>query len=439
MTLEKFLTEFFDKLKNINVKYCILRNYEELPYRNTGNDIDILIQNNDKEVVIACIHDIAGTSITSIVLRTYVTSMYISGVIWGDDRHAIEIDFVTALSWKGISYLSVEKVLNASGPIPNSPTIINSPDLTHEALVSFFSSYLIGGWINDKYQDFVQSVFSSCSGEIRHLLRSVVGKRLSDSLTDAVISNDKERLLAMLPRLRKGLFFRSLVRAPLRSGLAVIKHYLRELYIRFTSAFVETVCILGPDGAGKSIISTKVQKKLINTAKVIRVRHLKPELFRRGQDRGPVIHPHAQAPRSIFGSVLKLLAWLAECWIDRFAHGYRDGALEIWDRYYHDLLVDPVRYRYGGPTWIARWVGKLIPKCGLWILLDAAPEIIQARKQEVPLHETTRQRQAYLDLMQGFDNAVVVDASQPLENVVADVSSAIVNYMAQPTHMRLGL
>lgn len=371
MTLHQFLTEFFVKLKELKIKYCILRNYEGLPYKNRGNDIDILIRKGDHEAVIGCIKDIVGINITNVVIRTYVTSVYIFGVDWGDGRHAIEIDLVTALSWKGIPYLSVEKVLNAAGHTPNSPIIIISPAPPHEALVSFCSSYLIGGWIKDKYQDFVQSVFSSCSGEIRRLLRSVAGKRLSDAITGAVISNDKQRLLAMLPKLRRELVFRSLMRAPLRSILAISMHYLHELYIRFTPAFLVTVCILGPDGAGKSIISTTVQKELMNTAKVIKVRHLKPNLFQRRRHTGPVTNPHAQAPRSTASSILKLLAWLSECWIDRLAHGYRDGALEIWDRYYHDLLVDPVRYRYGGPAWVGRWVGKLIPRCDLWILLDA--------------------------------------------------------------------
>ena len=37
------------------------------------------------------------------------------------------------------------------------------------------------------------------------------------------------------------------------------------------------------------------------------------------------------------------------------------STLVVFDRYYHDLLVNPLRYRYGGPMWLARWIGKLIP------------------------------------------------------------------------------
>lgn len=87
--------------------------------------------------------------------------------------------------------------------------------------------------------------------------------------------------------------------------------------------------------------------------------------------------------------------------------------LIVFDRYYHDLLVDPRRYRYGGPMWLVRWIGKLIPKPDLWVLLDAPPHVLQARKQEVTPQETARQREAYLDLANKLPNFHVVDASQP--------------------------
>ncbi len=111
----------------------------------------------------------------------------------------------------------------------------------------------------------------------------------------------------------------------------------------------------------------------------------------------------------------------------------------VFDRYYHDLLVDPLRYRYGGPMWLARWVGKLIPEPDLWILLDAPAEVLQSRKREVPMNETARQREAYLRLVQGMDNGVVVDASQPLDDVVREVNMRILDLMAARTARRLGL
>jgi thymidylate kinase len=103
----------------------------------------------------------------------------------------------------------------------------------------------------------------------------------------------------------------------------------------------------------------------------------------------------------------------------------KKGTLLICDRYYHDLLVDPKRYRYGGPAWAAKLIGKLMPQPTLWILLDAPTKVLQVRKQEVTLEETARQRQAYSDFVRKQRKYVIVDASQSLDRVIADAQKEI--------------
>jgi thymidylate kinase len=156
------------------------------------------------------------------------------------------------------------------------------------------------------------------------------------------------------------------------------------------------------------------------------MRHLKPRVLLRrpGEPVTVVVDPHGKPPRSALTSVAKIFVWLLEEW---YAYLFQDNkeTLLICDRYYHDLLVDPIRYRYGGPVWIAKLTGKLMPKPNLWILLDAPPEVLQARKQEVPPEETARQRHAYLAFVRSQKNHVVVDASQPLNGVIADAERAI--------------
>lgn len=158
----------------------------------------------------------------------------------------------------------------------------------------------------------------------------------------------------------------------------------------------------------------------------VKMRHLKPCIAfpRRGEARGPVVDPHGKPPRSALVSVGKIILWLAEEW---YAALFQDkkGELLICDRYYHDLLIDSRRYRYGGPRWVARLIGALMPRPRLWLLLDAPAEVLQKRKQEVPLEETARQRQAYLNFVQKQRNHAVIDASQALNKVVADTENAI--------------
>lgn len=159
--------------------------------------------------------------------------------------------------------------------------------------------------------------------------------------------------------------------------------------------------------------------------RTVSMRHLKPFLAVRRRDKAIInVVPHGKPARSVFTSLAKIWVWLVEEW---YVHLFKDKkeTLLICDRYYHDLLVDPMRYRYGGPLWAARLVGMLIPQPTLWVLLDAPAQVLQARKQEVPLEETVRQRQAYLDFVRKQKSHAIIDASQSLDKVIADVEHII--------------
>jgi len=102
------------------------------------------------------------------------------------------------------------------------------------------------------------------------------------------------------------------------------------------------------------------------------------------------------------------------------------------------LAVDPRRYRYGGPLWMARLLGRMVPRPDLMFVLVADPEIIQARKAEVPLAETSRQVEEYRKLSQR-KGVILIDAGRPLEEVVSNIVEETLTWMEKRTHKRLGL
>jgi hypothetical protein len=150
-----------------------------------------------------------------------------------------------------------------------------------------------------------------------------------------------------------------------------------------------------------------------------------------GRNRGHAT-PHGLPPRSPTVSVLRAVLY----WFVYYIASYpvrrlvmARAHLILHDRHFIDALVDPKRYRYGGSVWLLRFIWRIIPD--LIILLDATPEVLQHRKQEVSLEETARQRSAYLSLVRRCDNGHVVNAGQALDAVAADVSAIILRHLAQ--------
>ena len=180
------------------------------------------------------------------------------------------------------------------------------------------------------------------------------------------------------------------------------------------------LAVLGPDGAGKSTLITNLEQELKGAFRRTAVFHLMPGLLKRKANQGAVTDPHGKPPRSPLVSFLKLLYYLLDYhlgyWL-KVRPALVRSTLVLFDRYYDDLLVDPKRYRYGGPLWLARWLRRLIPRPDLWLILDVPEEEILRRKQEVPVEELRRQREAYRRLAMELPNAFLLDGSLPPDEV----------------------
>ncbi|MCW5799227.1 MAG: hypothetical protein KIT40_12050 [Nitrospira sp.] len=201
------------------------------------------------------------------------------------------------------------------------------------------------------------------------------------------------------------------------------------------------VVLLGSDGVGKSTIMDRIVRELEPAFRRTNTYHLWPAFGSLGRMPTPVTNPHGLAPRGLGASLLKLSWW----WVV-FTVGYLievlprlvGSTLVVFDRYYYDLLVDPLRYRYSGPSWLVKWIGRCIPSPDILILLDAPPEVVQGRKREVSYTELTRQRAMYLKLVRAMHFGHVVDASQAIDDVVIEIESILLSYLERRVVKRFG-
>ena len=194
------------------------------------------------------------------------------------------------------------------------------------------------------------------------------------------------------------------------------------------------VAVFGPDGAGKSAVIKCLANELSPPFREVRQFHFRPMFRRQWKESPPATDPHAKPPRSALVSPFKLLYWLADCW-----YGYIfiirparvRSRLVLFDRYLHDVLIDPLRYRLPRSSlWSARLVVSLAPGPDIYVLLDVPAEIVQQRKAEVSPAESQRQRLAYRDMFRSLPNALVVDAAAPVDDVAGKVRSVILQSLA---------
>jgi thymidylate kinase len=185
--------------------------------------------------------------------------------------------------------------------------------------------------------------------------------------------------------------------------------------------------ILGPDGAGKSTVIEMTRERLVGEFPKITTFHFAPPPF--GRAHPPTSAPHARPPRGLLPSVAKALYWALA-----FVSGYRlsvrpalaRGEMVLFDRYLADAIVDPRRYRYGGPMWLLRILARICPAPDVVFLLDAPVGELLARKAEITPEEALRQRESYGRLVGEMRSGIII-RSAPVDDVVAQVEQVILS------------
>ncbi|QPZ90005.1 nucleoside/nucleotide kinase family protein [Thioclava electrotropha] len=178
-----------------------------------------------------------------------------------------------------------------------------------------------------------------------------------------------------------------------------------------------TVVFLGPDGAGKTTLLTLVEQALTEQGIDFAHYYFAPGFLKRYRPSGtPTVttNPHGGRQYGAGLVLMKISLMLFE-----FNMGLpmvkRRNRLVLFDRFIHDILIDPRRHRMDRVRWWMRALLKLAPRPDLAIIITAPTGVIQTRKQEVSAAETERQVQAYKDAAGLFARAIALENVGPPE------------------------
>ncbi len=202
------------------------------------------------------------------------------------------------------------------------------------------------------------------------------------------------------------------------------------------------VVLAGPDGTGKSTLAGAV---LDGTEPAFRRRshsHWRPGLLPRpgalaGRAESDSTRPHDRQPH---GRILSfaLLGWhfldfLIGGWGRWMPFRARSG-LVLNERGWMDIAVDPRRYGLQADPRLVAALGRFLPSPDLVLLLEATPETIVQRKDELTGPEVARQLEAWRKVA---PNAVRLDAASSAPIVADRAIEAVSGSLARRALTRL--
>jgi thymidylate kinase len=206
------------------------------------------------------------------------------------------------------------------------------------------------------------------------------------------------------------------------------------------------IAVLGTDGAGKSTLISAITPTLsAATHGAFVVKHLRPGLLPplahlkggAAQHEGPVTNPHASKPSGTPGSLFRVVYLMADYvlgyWLAVRPKIAKSPAIVLFDRYAYDMALDPRRFRIGLPAWLVSWFTRFAPRPDIILCLNGDPDIIAARKRELPREEVKRQTEALRVFASHEPRAVLVSTDGTVEQARDSILAALWECCARRT------
>ena len=178
------------------------------------------------------------------------------------------------------------------------------------------------------------------------------------------------------------------------------------------------ISFMGVDGSGK----TTLAKKLIKFFKNSKYLHLKPYIL--CKDRRTVVkEPYKQKMSSSSISLLRLFSWLVSYKVFFFRNKKKN--LFIFDRYAHDIILDPLRYKHNLSNSLTKWILNIFPKPDLWIFLKPSIKTLKSRKFELSDEDLKKKLKKYSIFFTNKKNVLILNTNKQYKILITKILKRI--------------
>jgi len=391
-----------------SIDYCILHGWQDhLHY--TTSDVDIVVAPSDLVRMETVFRSAPFVKPVQVLQHEGSCYYFVFSISDAKDLRIVALDVATDFRRDGCVFFTAQELLRERRRVHG--LWVAAPDVEFAYLLA---KKISKGALPLNQRSRLQELRDLLGPDAANVARRVLGSRWGDRLGDWLVHEDWPAIERVLDRLKWALRSHALRRAPLN-----IFHYwvpeLRRRWRRWCHPTGFMIAVLGPDGAGKTTLIGALQKAFAGAFRHTEIAHWPVPLVSRASPHS-VTAPHRHGPRPIWFSVAKIAYYVL---LSRFHYVVRvrpsliQSTLVLFDRYYDDVLVDPRRYRYGGPRWLVWLTRRLVASPDLYLVLDASEDHVLQRKSELSREELSRQRQGYQRLAMSLPAAVLVDVALP--------------------------
>jgi len=438
----KILSKTLTRFKEHNIKYFIIRNYEGLPNINSSKDVDILVQPESVGIAKGILKSVYKENGVSNYHEVQFGRVFCCHGIDINVKIGIHIDIIGSYVSKGFEIFTFDEMYPYAEKY-NDFFVLNK--YFEGVMVFIYKQFNYNPILKEEYKEIIYNTHREYP-EFKTLISKLVGIKLANNIFLEIEQKNFAKMVTYSEDLTKALRKYALRRQPLQTIKFIILFFWEKInrimfsYRKYSKVF----SVMAPDGAGKTTFIDALQEKIdfyfVNDKKDNRcnVYHFRPNILPNLGELGEKVgvneqdkdftNPHRSKPANKLSSLLRI----AYYWLD-YVVGYnllvrrdvKHDKFSVFDRYSYDFLVDPGRTRLNLPMWLRKLFVKCMPHPRLVFYLDATPEVIYKRKQELTLDEIIRQTAAYKELATSHKRFISLDADRPVSESVDDALKII--------------
>lgn len=430
-------TAYLAALDAASIPHAIARNHEGFPER-IGHDVDLLLPRHRWR---------EARSIFRKLLAEH------DGTMWKENPRDFVLDLRFSLpespsplhldiywgvfTWHGLAYLDESAALKQSRSFPGYRAVRPA----HEIMGMYCASLLWGSFYKARYGPQMRTTLADSAerAEFDTCCTIAFGPAPLPFAPGIEPEPTVKEARAAAASLRSRLKARAFLKKPFYTLLALARHTLTEAFTLLRPTGL-SMAILGPDGSGKSTVISALSLRLEPLFVKLRHFHWRPgvlpdagiALRQRPAQTGVVNKPHAKSPHTAPVAFARLCWYACDYWIGHLLcvwKGRAQSDLVLFDRHADDIACDPLRYRLCLPHWLLRTFIALLPKPQLTFVLIADAETLARRKGEIPEENLERVLENYRQLAARGGSVRAVDATRPIEKVIADIELQVMEHM----------